>query len=71
MASSSIPGIFPPTHYHDMVLMDGGTIDDVNIVAAINECHDLGFTDETKIIIDVCICGPGYDASFKPSADAL
>ena len=35
MASSSIPGIFPPTHLHDMWLMDGGTISDINIESAI------------------------------------
>ena len=35
LASGSIPAIFPPQHFKDMVLMDGGTIWDVNIVSAV------------------------------------
>lgn len=36
LASSSIPGVFPPQHFKDHLLMDGGTVWDVNISSAIN-----------------------------------
>lgn len=36
LASGSIPGVFPPQLYgENLVLMDGGTIWDVNVVSAI------------------------------------
>ena len=35
-ASGSIPTVFPPQHYKGMVLMDGGTVWDVNVESAIN-----------------------------------
>ena len=35
VASSSIPGVFPPTHFKGMTLMDGGTIWDVNMDSAV------------------------------------
>lgn len=70
MASSSIPGVFPPQHFKDMVLMDGGTIWDVNLNSAIHQCNDMGVTDPAKIIIDIAICGPGKDGSFEPTRNA-
>ena len=41
MGSSSIPGIFAPTVYRDMSLVDGGTIFNVNINSAVHQCLDL------------------------------
>ena len=70
-ASSSIPGIFPPMHFKDMVLMDGGTIWDVNINSAIEQCKDLGVTDPSKIIVDISICGVPPYGSFTPSKNAF
>ena len=35
LASGSIPGVFPPQLFKGMVLMDGGTIWDVNIISAV------------------------------------
>ena len=66
MASSSIPAIFPPTNFHDMWLMDGGTISNVNIESAILQCHEMGVTDPEKIIVDVTIVGAGWDPGFTP-----
>lgn len=35
LASSSIPGIFPPLELHGRTLIDGGTIWNINVFAAI------------------------------------
>ena len=35
LASGSIPGVFPPQLLDGMVLMDGGTIHDVNVISAV------------------------------------
>jgi len=39
-SSGSIPVVFQPQHFKGMVLMDGGTVWDVNIDSAINYCLD-------------------------------
>ena len=39
-----------------MILMDGGTIWDVDIVGAVNQCLEI-VEDEADIIVDVAICG--------------
>ena len=36
--------------------MDGGTVWNVNVDSAINQCHDMGATDE-EITLDILICG--------------
>ena len=39
--------------------MDGGTVWNVNVDSAINQCYDMGATDE-EITLDILICGgPG------------
>lgn len=55
LASGSIPGVFPPQLMNGMSLMDGGTIHDVNVVSAIQQCLEV-VDDESKIIIDIAIC---------------
>ena len=55
LASGSIPGVFPPQLMGDMALMDGGTIYDVNVVSAVQQCLEI-VDDESKIIIDIAIC---------------
>mmetsp|Transcript_9322 Transcript_9322/g.11411 ORF Transcript_9322/g.11411 Transcript_9322/m.11411 type:complete len:170 (-) Transcript_9322:145-654(-) len=57
-------------HYDGMVLMDGGTIWDVNLPSAVKQCNEMGVTDPSKIIIDIAVCGPGHDRSFDPKKDA-
>ena len=56
VCSSSIPAVFPPTHFRDSYFMDGGTVWDVNISSAINGCLDL-VDDQSKITVDILICG--------------
>lgn len=56
LSSGSIPGVFPPQHFKGYILMDGGTVWDVNINSAINQCHDMGATNE-EITIDIMVCG--------------
>ena len=56
VSSSSIPGVFPPQHFKDMILMDGGTIWDIDILSAVNQCLNV-VDDEADIIVDVAICG--------------
>lgn len=70
-ASGSLPGVFPPMHFNGMVLMDGGTILDVNIISAVEQCNDMGVTDPENIIIDIAICGPIKSASFEPEKNAV
>jgi hypothetical protein len=36
--------------------MDGGTVDNINILSAVTQCNDMGFEDK-DIIIDTLICG--------------
>jgi predicted acylesterase/phospholipase RssA len=50
-ASASIPGIFPHTLFEGHVLMDGGTVWNLNMGSAIKYCQELGFADN-QIIVD-------------------
>lgn len=56
MSSASIPFVFPPQHMDGYVLMDGGSVWNINIPTAINTCLDQGYAQE-DIILDVAICG--------------
>ena len=57
VASASIPFVFPPHNWEGKGLfMDGGTVYNINIEGAIQQCMDL-VDDESKIIIDIFICG--------------
>ena len=69
-ASGSIPVAFPPQHFHGYVLMDGGTVWDVNIDSAVNQCLDSGFAEE-DIIMDVIICGYSAKAEHTVGKDAI
>jgi hypothetical protein len=55
MASGSIPFVFPPRLWKGHVLADGGTVWNVNIDSAINQCIDAGY-DSSDIIIDLAVC---------------
>lgn len=59
LSSSSIPGIFPPQNFKGHLLMDGGTVWDVNISSAIKQCHQLGAINE-EIIVDIAVCMPKF-----------
>ena len=57
VASASIPLVFPPFTWSDgRILMDGGTVYNINVEAAIRQCMDI-VDDESKIVVDVFICG--------------
>lgn len=55
MSSASIPGIFPPQKWNGTAYMDGGTIWNINIDAAVKECLAKGFAEE-EIVLDISIC---------------
>ena len=69
LASGSIPGVFPPQLYKNAVFVDGGTIYDVNVISAVEQCLEI-VDDMSKIIIDIAICSPEKDKSFDPKKDA-
>jgi len=58
VASASIPLVFAP-HVWDGkgVFMDGGTVYNINLEGAVRQCMNGIVDDESKIIIDVFICG--------------
>lgn len=43
VASASVPFIFPSTPYNGMMLMDGGTAWNLNLISAVDHCKMLGF----------------------------
>ena len=55
MASGSIPVALQPRHFKGYVLMDGGTVWNVNIDAAINKCREI-VSDDSDIIVDIAMC---------------
>lgn len=75
MASSSIPGVFPPLHFDGHIFMDGGTQWDVNYYSAIEQCvYELGYdmTTYTKevlemISVDIAMCG--FDTPKKQDVE--
>ena len=71
LASGSIPAVLPPQNFHDMIMMDGGTIWDVNIDSPIEQCYDMGITEDSNIIVDIAICGPSKDGSFEAEKNAI
>ena len=54
-ASASIPFIFPPQHINNYVLMDGGTIWNVNLISAADRCREI-VGDDSQIIMDIVMC---------------
>jgi len=57
VASASIPFVFPPHIWEGKgIFMDGGTVYNINIEGAIQQCLE-EVDDESKIIMDILICG--------------
>ena len=54
-SSASIPFIFPHVDVDNMVLMDGGTVFNLNIVSAVDRCHEV-VEDDSEIILDIVMC---------------
>ena len=58
ITSSSIPTVFPPHVWEGRgIFMDGGTVYNVNMNSAIEQCLEV-VDDESKITIDLFVCGP-------------
>jgi len=57
LASSSVPGIFPPQHFKGHICADGMTTWNTNVETAIQRCKEITGSDESKITVDVLICG--------------
>jgi len=55
-ASSSIPGIFPHRSRGDKVLIDGGTVWNLDLASAIRRCREV-VDDDKDIIVDMVLCG--------------
>ena len=56
VSSAAIPLVFPPHVWEGKgIFMDGGTVRNINIDAAIEQCVDAGFS-ESQIILDILIC---------------
>lgn len=67
LASSAMPGAFPPIKRDGMVLLDGGIVWKNDAVNAIQYCRDQGFAD-TDIIVDWITCEGHY---LFPDQDIL
>ena len=70
LASGSIPAALPPQHWNGHILADGGTLWDINIDSAINQCLDI-VDDPADIIIDIIICWDHTPNKQEVSKDAF
>jgi predicted acylesterase/phospholipase RssA len=72
VSSASIPFVFPPHVWSRGTFMDGGTVWNVNIDSAVQQCMEL-VDDQSKIIVDVVVCGspPSPDSRWTPGGDAV
>lgn len=77
LSSASIPGAFSPIEIGELLLVDGGTFDSLDLAEAIVKCRKKGFKDE-NIVVDMILCYPGpigvphwsyEDAKWKNSWD--
>ena len=72
VSSSSIPGVFPPQHFKGHLLMDGGTVWDIDAFSAVEQCLDV-VDDVSDVIVDVLMCSPRTTPSEmkQPSHDSF
>jgi len=70
MSSGSIPTVFAPQHFHDMYLMDGGTVWDVNVQSAIEQCLEI-VEDQSDIILDIMICSYQEDLQAPDKTNTI
>lgn len=70
LASASVPFVFPNQHIDGRILMDGGTIWNVNLEAAIQRCREIVDRDE-DIILDVAICSDGKLESINATGNTI
>lgn len=69
LASGSIPVIFPPQKIKDYVFMDGGTVWNVNLTSAVDQCMEIVDSYE-DIILDVAICGYASEPGSESTKNA-
>jgi len=57
ISSASIPFVFPHQEFPDLdlVLMDGGTVYNINLVSAVHRCREV-VDDDSKIVLDILDC---------------
>ena len=69
--SASIPFVWPPTPFRDHLLIDGGSVFNINIESAIKQCMDGVVDNESDIILDIVICADkGENTGGKVSSNA-
>lgn len=54
MASSSVPGVFPPEIINGKHLIDGGISMNINLISAIEQCLKIT-GDQSKVTVDVIV----------------
>lgn len=55
VSSGSIPGMFFPQHFKGHIMMDGGTMWDINVDSAVNYCLEQGYTED-QVVLDALNC---------------
>lgn len=60
ISSSSLQLVFPPQNWRNSTWVDGGVVNNIDMMAAVNYCQEKGFADE-DIIIDALFCHDGTD----------
>jgi predicted acylesterase/phospholipase RssA len=73
VSSSSIPFVFPnqkwPGTDHP-VMMDGGTMYNVNLVSAVQRCRE-NVDQDSKITIDIAVCDSHHLSNWTDSGNAI
>jgi len=59
LSSGSIAVALPPQHLNGHIFIDGGSVWNVNLSTAVEQCMEV-VEDYADIIVDVAVCG--YDA---------
>lgn len=72
VSSSSIPFIFPNQVWKEdgLVVMDGGTVYNTNLVSAVQRCKEV-VDDESKIILDIIVCTAHDLPKWEKSTNAI
>lgn len=67
IGSASMPIVFPPQHYKEHMLVDGGTMINLDIAGAIERCREI-VDNEEDIIIDIILCNSKHVKPTKEDA---
>uniref|UniRef100_A0A0G4HL83 PNPLA domain-containing protein n=1 Tax=Chromera velia CCMP2878 TaxID=1169474 RepID=A0A0G4HL83_9ALVE len=70
MASSAMPGLFPPHQVNGSVYSDGGILENVNVMGGIKRCLVDGIAERVEdISIDIVTCAPPTPQALTVSQD--